>query len=262
MACVQALLPDQVIHPSSINLCQYIMGSSTNSKLWADMAPTTTMTTMDDTKTDSGTTAIDICVQRAREALESQLPLIKDKGYDFAPQFRQMTIQLYLVGVMWRRGESLGLSNPRDHAFAALQSMLISDGMSKKQAQQRIAFLNNMSRVEDGSDTFAIAVGHEAVPNDNSLATVFEEYRDEIRVSGSLWRFYERGKKIMFIGGAVAAFVTIWAVTIFLPKTEGIDVLAAGLLAATLVVIPTFLIGLVIYRMKIKKSTPPTSPPP
>lgn len=224
---------------------------------------TTTMTTMDDTKTDSGTTAIDICVQRAREALESQLPLIKDKGYDFAPQFRQMTIQLYLAGVMWRCGEGLGLSiNPRDHAFAALQSMLISDGMSKKQAQQRVAFLNSMSRVEDGSDTLAIAVGHEAVPNDNSLATVFEEYRDEIRVSGSLWRFYERGKKIMFIGGAVAAFVTIWAVTIFLPKTEGIDVLAAGLLAATLVVLPTFLIGLLIYRMKIKKSTSPTSPPP
>ena len=65
----------------------------------------------------------------------------------------------------------------------------------------------------------------------------------------------------MFIGGAVAALVTIWAVTIFLPKTEGIDILAAGLLAATLVVLPTFLIGLLIYRMKIKKTNPPTSFP-
>ncbi|SCY55136.1 hypothetical protein SAMN05216420_108116 [Nitrosospira sp. Nl5] len=221
------------------------------------------MTTMDDTKTDSGTNAIDICVQHARKTLESQLPRIKDKGYDFAPQFRQMTIQLYLVGVMWRCGEGLGLStNARDHGFAALQAMLIADGMSKKQAQQRIAFLNNMSRVEDGSDTLAIAAGHEAVPDDDSLAMVFDEYRDEIRVSGSLWRFYERGKKIMFIGGAAAAFVTIWAVTIFLPKTEGIDVLAAGLLAATLVVLPTFLIGLVIYRTKIKKSNQTTLPPP
>ncbi|WP_090372003.1 hypothetical protein [Nitrosospira sp. Nl5] len=218
---------------------------------------------MDDTKTDSGTNAIDICVQHARKTLESQLPRIKDKGYDFAPQFRQMTIQLYLVGVMWRCGEGLGLStNARDHGFAALQAMLIADGMSKKQAQQRIAFLNNMSRVEDGSDTLAIAAGHEAVPDDDSLAMVFDEYRDEIRVSGSLWRFYERGKKIMFIGGAAAAFVTIWAVTIFLPKTEGIDVLAAGLLAATLVVLPTFLIGLVIYRTKIKKSNQTTLPPP
>lgn len=227
------------------------------------MTMTTTMTTMDDTKTDAGTAAIDICVQYARKTLDSQLPLIKDKGYDFAPQFRQMTIQLYLAGVMWRCGESLGLStNARDHAFAALQAMLISDGMSKKQAQQRIVFLNNMSRTEDGSDTHALAIGYEAEPNDNSLALVFDEYRDEIRVSGSLWRFYERGKKIMFIGGAVAAFITVWAVTIFLPKTEGIDVLAAGLLAATLVVIPTFMIGLLIYKSKIKKSKLSASPPP
>lgn len=217
---------------------------------------------MSDTKTDAGTTAIDICVQHARETLESQLALIKDKGYDFAPQFRQMTIQLYLAGVMWRRGESLSLStNARDHAFAALQSMLISDGMTKKQAQQRIAFLNNMSRVEDGDDTLAITIGYEAVPDDNSLAMIFDEYRNEARVSGAFWRLFERGKKIMFIGGAVAAFITIWAVTIFLPKTEGIDVLAAGLLAAILVVLPTFLIGVLIYRMKIKKPGSPTTPP-
>lgn len=222
----------------------------------------TTMTTMDDTKTGAGTAAIDNCVQHARDILAYQLPLIKDKGYDFAPQFRQMTIQLYLVGVMWRHGEALGLSNARDHAFAALQSMLISDGMSKKQAQQRIVFLNNMSRVEGGGDTLALTGGYEAAPNDNSLAAVFDEYRNETRVSGALWRLYERGKKIMFIGGGVAAFLTIWAVTIFLPKTEGIDVLAAGLVAAALVVVPTFLIGLLIYRMKIKKSNPPASPPP
>ncbi|WP_227869266.1 hypothetical protein [Nitrosospira lacus] len=194
--------------------------------------------------------------------LASQLAKIKDKGYDFAPQFRQMTIQLYLAGIMWRCSESLSLStSARDHGFAALQAMLISDGMTKKQAQQRIAFLNNMSRVEDGGDTLAITIGYEAVPDDNSLAMIFDEYQNEVRVSGAFWRFYERGKKIMFIGGAVAAFVTIWAVTIFLPKTEGIDVLAAGLLAAALVVLPTFLIGLWIYRMKIKKPPLPTSPP-
>jgi hypothetical protein len=216
---------------------------------------------MDDTKTDAGMTAIDICVQHAREILDSQLLLIKDKGYDFAPLFRQMTIQLYLAGVMWRYSESLGLStNARDHAFTVLQSMLISDGMSKKQAQQRIVFLKNMSRTEDGNDTLAVTIGYEAEPNDNSLAMVFDEYRDEIRVSGSLWRFYERGKKIMFIGGAAAAFLAVWAVTIFLPKTEGIDVLAAGLLAATLVVLPTFLIGLLIYKTKIKKSESSNSP--
>jgi hypothetical protein len=57
----------------------------------------------------------------------------------------------------------------------------------------------------------------------------------------------------------VAAFITIWIVTIFLPKTEGIAILAAGLLAATLVVVPTFLVGLLIYRTKMKKSNPPAS---
>jgi hypothetical protein len=210
---------------------------------------------MNDTKTDSETTVIEVCVVRAREVLESQLPKIKDKGYDFAPQFRQMTIQLYLVGVMWRQGESLGLpANARDHAFAALESMLISDGMKKKDAQKRVAFLSKMSRMEGGDDSLAVSMGYQAMPNDDSIVAVFDEYRNETRVSGSLWRLYERGKKIMVIGGAVAAFLTVWVVTIFLPKTEGIDVLAAGLVAAALVVLPTFLVGLLIYRMKIRKA--------
>ena len=217
---------------------------------------------MNDTKTEPGTSAIDICVQHAREILASQLPQIKDKGYDFAPLFRQMTIQLYLIGVMWRKGESLGLpSNARDHAFDALQSMLISDGMKKKQAQQRIEFLKKMSLVEDGADTLAVAMGYDAEVNDDSMTRLFDEYRDETRVSGALWRLFERGKKIMAIGGAAAAFLTIWLTTIFIPKSEGIDILAAGLMAAALVVIPTFLIGLLIYRIKIKKSNQPASPP-
>ena len=88
---------------------------------------------MDEAKTDSGATAIDVCVQHARDVLASQLPLIKDKGYDFAPDFRRMTIQLYLLGVMWRCGEGLDLPiDPREHAFVALQSMLISDGMRRE----------------------------------------------------------------------------------------------------------------------------------
>ena len=211
---------------------------------------------MTEVKTDSEASTIDICVQHAREILASQLPQVKDKGYDFAPLFRQMTIQLYLVGVMLRCSESLGVAgDARDHAFEALQSMLIADGMKNKQAQQRIVFLRNMSRVEDGTDTLAVSAGYEAALNDDSMTRLFDEYRNETRVSGSLWRLFERGKKIMVIGGAVAAFVTIWMVTIFLPKTEGIDILAAGLLAAALVVVPTFLIGLLIYRMKIKKSS-------
>jgi hypothetical protein len=217
---------------------------------------------MSEVKTETGALPIDICVQHGREILASQLPQIKDKGYDFAPPFRQMTIQLYLIGVMWKRGESLNLPiDARDHAFQALQSMLITDGLSKKEAQKRIAFLRSMSKVEGGVDTLAMAVGHEATLNDNSMVSLFEEYRHETKVSGALWRLFERGKKIMFIGGAVAAGVTVWGVTIFLPKTEGIDILAAGLMAAALVVIPTFLAGLLIYKLKIKKSNPSASSP-
>lgn len=215
---------------------------------------------MTEVKTDLEANTIDTCIQHAREILAFQLPQVKDKGYDFAPLFRQMTIQLYLVGVMWRYSERLGVvGDTRDHAFEAMESMLIVDGMKKKEAQQRIVFLRNMSRVEDGTDTLAVSTGYEAVPNDDSMTRLFDEYRNEARVSGSLWRLFERGKKIMFIGGAAAAFITVWAVTIFLPKTEGIDILAAGLLAATLVVVPTFLIGLLIYRTKMKKSGPPVS---
>lgn len=218
---------------------------------------------MSDTKTDAPATTADICIQRARDMLALQLPKIKVKRYDFAPEFRQMTIQLYMLGVMWRCGENLGLSeDPREHAFAALQSMLISDGMKEKQAQQRIAFLRNMSRVQDDTGTHdadAVLVGYDAEADDDSLTGIFDGYLDEVRVSGAFWRLYDRGKKIMFIGGGIAAFVTIWAVTIFLPKTEGIDVLAAGLAAAALVVVPTFLIGLLIYRLKIKKSKPSSS---
>jgi len=204
---------------------------------------------------------LETCAQHGREVLASQLLLIKDQGYDFAPQFRQMTIQLYLVGAMWRHGEGLGLAmDARDHAFAALHSILISDGMKKKEADQRIAFLRSMSRLEDGVNTLAIAAGYQAAPGDADLTTVFDEYLDEIRVSGALWRLYERGKKIMFIGGGAAAFIAIWFVTLFLPDSSGIAILTAGVVAAALVVIPTFLIGILIYRKKIKKTHPPTSP--
>lgn len=216
---------------------------------------------MNDTKIDPETSTLDACAQHGREVLASQLLLIKDKGYDFAPQFRQMTIQLYLVGVMWRHGEGLGSAmDAHDHAFAALHSILISDGMKRKEAERRITFLRSMSRLEDGSDTLAIAVGYQAVPGDAGLTTVFDEYLDEIRVSGALWRLYDRGKKIMFIGGGAAAFVAIWFVTLFLPDSSGIAILTAGVVAAALVVIPTFLIGILIYRKKVKKAHPPTSP--
>ncbi|MCH8223442.1 MAG: hypothetical protein IH868_08545 [Chloroflexi bacterium] len=132
--------------------------------------------------------------------------------------------------------------------------------MSDKNAQKRILFLNNMSRTENGSDTLAVTAGYQTMQDDDSLAMIFEEYRDETRVSGALWRFYNRGKRIMFIGGGATAFIAIWFVTIFIPSSSGIAVLAAGLFAAALVVIPTFLVGALVYRVKFKKTPASTLP--
>jgi len=237
---------------------QYIISDSINLKLSQIWLP---ITTLDDIKTELSISTHDICVQHGEKILASQLLFIKNKGYDFAPPFREMTIHLYLVGVMWRHGESLNLvTNPREHALASLRTMLVRTGMSDKNAQKRILFLNKISQTEDGSDALAVTVGYQTMQNANSLAMIFDEYRDEMRVSGALWRFYNRGKKIMFIGGGATAFIAIWFVTIFIPSSSGIAILAAGLSAAALVVIPTFLVGVLLYRVKFKKTPASTLP--
>ena len=185
--------------------------------------------------------------------LASQLSHVESKGYDFAPPFREMTIHFYLIGVMWRHGENLdSVTNPREHALASLHKMLVKTGMSNRNAEKRIALLKNLSQ-EESSETLAVTAGYQAKQDDNSLDMIFDEYRDETRVSGALWRFYNRGKKFMFLGGGAAAFLAIWFVTIYTPSSSGITVLASGLLAAALVVIPTFIIGALIYRVKFKK---------
>jgi len=224
---------------------------------------------MDETKIDSeNEVKIDskisieaACVQHGREIMDTQLALIKDKGYDFAPQFQEMTIHLYLLGVIWRFAEGLDAQkNAREHAFAAIHSMLISDGMHEKNVQKRIEFLRKMSRLEDDSNAHAVEAGYHSEPGDNSLAELLDHYIDEVRVSGAFWRLYERLKKTILYGGLLVAFVAIWFVTLFLPGNSTISILAAGLLAATIFVIPVFLVGLLIYRFKIKKAKPSSSP--
>src|SRR4030065_966230 len=80
--------------------------------------------------TTSDVSTIEACIEQAREVKAVQLGLIKSKGYDFAPEFQDMTIQLYLFGVMWKFAENLGNTNDaRELAFAALGTMLIQDGM-------------------------------------------------------------------------------------------------------------------------------------
>ena len=205
------------------------------------------------TTTDFST--VDACIAHAREIIAEQLEHIKSKDYDFAPEFKDMTIQLYLFGVMWKFAESLGnIDDARELAFAALKTMLVQDGMHKKKVGKRIEFLKKMSKVEENHNALAVAIGYESESGDNSLAEVFDHYIDDMQVSGAFWRLYDRGRKIMLYGGLFIAFAVIWFVTLFMPGNSAIAIFAAGLIAAALFVIPVFLIGVFMYRKKLKKS--------
>ena len=202
----------------------------------------------------SDVSTMDACIEHARAIKIEQLELIKSKDYDFAPEFKDMTIQLYLFGVMWKFAESLGnVNDARELAFAALRTMLVQDGLQKQKVAKRIEFLKKMSKIEDDHNALAVAIGYESELGDNSLAEVFDHYIDDMQVSGSFWRLYDRGRKIMLYGGLFIAFVVIWFVTLFMPGNSAIAILAAGLISAALFVIPVFLIGIFIYRKKIKK---------
>jgi hypothetical protein len=198
---------------------------------------------------------VDECIEHARDVLATQLGLVKEKGYDFAPEFKDMTTQLYLFGVMWKYAEELeNVTDARETAFSAMEAMLISDRVPKKQVPKRIDFLRKMSKVEDGSNALAVAIGYDSKLDDNSLAEVFDHYVDDVQVSGAFWRLYDRCKKTMLYGGLFVAFVVIWFVTLFMPGNTAIAILAAGLIAAAIFVVPVFLVGLLIYRLKIKKA--------
>jgi hypothetical protein len=209
---------------------------------------------MDNVKTDSETSIIDACIEHGRETLATQLALVKGKGYDFAPQFNEMTIQLYLFGAIWRFVEDLdSTKNARDEALSAIRIMLISDGKKPKQAQQRIEFLKKMSKLEDGGNALPVAIGYQSEPDDNSLAEVFDHYVDDVQVSGAFGRLYEQIRKTMLYGGLFVAFIVIWVVTLYFPENSALAVFAAGAIAAAIFVIPVFIVGLLIYWFKIKR---------
>jgi hypothetical protein len=198
---------------------------------------------------------VDACVDYARGILSEQLVTVKAKNYDYAPEFRDLTIQHYLIGVMWRFAEGLNnVEDPRKTAFVAIETMLTRDGMNPKKVANRVEFLEKMSRMEDGTNALAVAIGYDCQPGDQSLMEVFDHYVDDTRVSGELWRLYNRGKKTMLYGGLFIAFVVIWFITLFMPGNTALSILAAGLISAALFVIPVFLIGVLIYYLKIKKA--------
>ncbi|SER22450.1 hypothetical protein SAMN05421690_101344 [Nitrosomonas sp. Nm51] len=206
-------------------------------------------------KTIPDISPVDACIDYGRDILAIQIGLVKDKNYDFAPEFRDMTTQLYLIGIMWKYAEGLEhAEDPRETAFSAMETMLIRDGIKPKDIGKRIEFLRKMSRLEDGSNALAVAIGYDSRAGDHSLVEVFEHYVDEIQVSGAFWRLYDRVKKTMLYGGLFIAFVVIWFITLFMPGNSTIAILAAGLMSAALFVIPVFLVGLLIYYLKIKKA--------
>jgi len=198
---------------------------------------------------------VENCVDHASDVLAEQMVSVKEKDYDFAPEFRDMTTQLYLIGVMWKFAESLeNVEDPRETAFVAIEAMLARDKMKPKDIAKRVEFLRNMSKMEDGSNALAVAIGYDAKTGDQSLVEVFEHFVDDVRVSGTLWRLYDRCKKTMLYGGLFIAFVVIWFITLFMPGNTTLSILAAGLISAALFVVPVFLVGLLIYHFKIKKN--------
>lgn len=206
---------------------------------------------------------LDACIRHAKEVLAEQLPLIKDKKYDFAPQFRDLTIQLYLVGVMQQFYDQYEATttDAQEKAFHALYCMMMKDGVKSRRAKNQVAFVRQMSRLDDDDEALPLALGYESKPGDHSLAEVFDHYVDEARVSKGLWRSYDQGKKILLLGGLLFAMAGIWFVTIYLPESDNITILAVGLLTALFFVVPVFLIGLLIHRHKIRKSNRTQTPP-
>lgn len=198
---------------------------------------------------------VDQCVTLAQDIGADQLERVKAKKYDYAPEFQSMTVQLYLFGVMWRHAETLGCNseNARELAFLAMKNLLLQEKLSPSKANKRIEFLKKMSKTEDGLTALPVAVGYESEPEDNSLVEVMDHYVDNMQVSGDFWRVYDRFKKIMLYGGLSIAFIVIWFITLFMPGNSAIAILAAGLISAALFVIPVFLIGVWMYRAKIKK---------
>ena len=180
---------------------------------------------------------IERCVTHARALLALQLLAVEAKNYDFAPTFRKMVTELYLVGVMWRFGEQFDLpTQPRDRAFICLMHMLIADGASWREAKKRIGVLNSYSRDERGEDSFALRVSYEAGDREGALAAILEQYRNTPAASAAPYRMIENSKPI----AAVAAVAGI-AIALLLGRnwTESFGV---GLVAGIAVLVTASLI--------------------
>lgn len=168
--------------------------------------------------------ALDACVEHARRMLVSQLPILESRNYDFMPHAKELIIQSYLTGTMWRFGEQFELpTTARDRGFICLMAMLIADGMGAEEAQNRMAQLHEMSvAAEDRNGTPFIA-GYRAEVADGSLAHVFENLSTNPGMSGAPYRLLARSKLV----GAILAGAGL-LVSLILGKTWG-EALGVGL---------------------------------
>ena len=186
---------------------------------------------------------MEACVAHARQMLASQQPVVDGRAYDFMPSFVEMTTQIYLAGVMWRFGEQFEMPTaPRDRGFICLMSLLVSDGMSAKKAQERIAYLNQVSRAADGRDVLAMTEGYNARSADGSLARVFDTFRGTPEVSGAPYRLLDRSKPVALVL-AIAGLI----VPLILGRSWG-EALGIGIVLG----VSTLAIALAIYRQAMK----------
>jgi len=187
--------------------------------------------------------AIDACVAHARQMLESQLPIVDARNYDFAPGLKEMGTQIYLAGVMWRFGEQFDLPTAaHERGFLCLSAMLISDGMNPSQAQKRVAQLYEMSRTPSANYARGIMYGYNATKGDGSLAALLDMFRDAPEVSGARFRFINRWRLVAAIL-AVAGVV----ISLVLNRSWG-EAIGVGVVLGVV----TVAIAMVGYHQKVK----------
>ncbi len=186
------------------------------------------------TDTELAKSVIEGCVSHARDLLALQLSAVDAKHFDFAPHFRKMVTELYLVGVMWRFGEQFDLpTQPRDRAFICLMHMLIADGASWRAAKRRIRMLNSYSRDEKGEDSLAVRVAYEAGDREGALATIFDQYRNTPGAAAAPYRLIEISKPVAAViavaGLAIALLLgRSWAESFGVGLVAGIAVLVTA----------------------------------
>ena len=194
----------------------------------------------------------DACVEHARQLLASQLPEVEAAGFDFMPPFKDTTLQLYLLGVMWHFFEPFEPPvTSRDRSLVCLQSLLVADGMSQEEAKHRVAQLNAISRTSEGQDSQAIVAGYGALWSDGSLKQLFENFRHVPQVAGAPYRFFVRVKRVSMVSTLTAALLAAIAAWRMAPYDNGTIVIGAALGAAIVAGVASLAIGLALHRRMI-----------